>query len=358
MLNRILFVIAISANIAAPPYLSAEPPELTWNELPPLPDDEGFAGMFAGISHGTLIAAGGANFPEKPPWDGGAKVWYDTIYLLDAPDGSWRKAATKLPSRLAYGISATWNDAVICVGGDDGTRHFSDCFLMRMEGDDVIIEQLPSLPRPCAHAGGTLLGSTLYIAGGIDAPTATAAMHTFWALDLEDPTNWKELPAWPGPERHQAVVAAVGGNLFMFSGIQLVADDQGLPKRIIPYMRDAYRYTTTTGDRPGRWQRLPDSPRPMCASANPAIVAGGRYILVPGGVDGSFAALGPDEHPGFNEEILAFDTQDNSWHSAGKLPTGASRVTLPMTRWNDRWVLVSGERAPGRRSPKVFQAQE
>ena len=42
-----------------------------WTRLPSLPDPEGFASMFAGVSGGALLAAGGANFADKKPWDGG-----------------------------------------------------------------------------------------------------------------------------------------------------------------------------------------------------------------------------------------------------------------------------------------------
>src|ERR1043166_8747887 len=34
---------------------------LQWQKLPPIPDAEGFAGAFAGVSGGALIVAGGAN---------------------------------------------------------------------------------------------------------------------------------------------------------------------------------------------------------------------------------------------------------------------------------------------------------
>src|ERR1051326_3509891 len=40
---------------------------LDWKELPALPDREGFATPFAGVSGGALIVAGGANFPVKRP---------------------------------------------------------------------------------------------------------------------------------------------------------------------------------------------------------------------------------------------------------------------------------------------------
>ena len=55
---------------------------IRWSELDPIPDQHGLAGMFAGVSHGVLIAAGGANFPDAPPWQNGTKVWHDTIFAL------------------------------------------------------------------------------------------------------------------------------------------------------------------------------------------------------------------------------------------------------------------------------------
>jgi hypothetical protein len=56
---------------------------LNWNALPDLPDSVGVAGPFVGISDDALIVAGGANFPDSPPWQGGQKIWYDEIHVLE-----------------------------------------------------------------------------------------------------------------------------------------------------------------------------------------------------------------------------------------------------------------------------------
>src|SRR4051812_40526979 len=77
-----------------------------WKQLPSLPDVEGFAGSFAGVSNGALLVAGGGNFPGKKPWEGGAKVWYDTVYVLENPSAKW-KVAGNLPPPLGYGVSVT-----------------------------------------------------------------------------------------------------------------------------------------------------------------------------------------------------------------------------------------------------------
>src|SRR3954453_19621561 len=67
-----------------------------WKHLPALPDAEGFAGSFAGVSNGALLVAGGTNFPGKKPWEGGAKAWYETVFVLENPNAQW-KVAGKLP---------------------------------------------------------------------------------------------------------------------------------------------------------------------------------------------------------------------------------------------------------------------
>ena len=57
--------------------------DLAWKQLPPIPDTLGVAGAFAGTSGGALLVMGGANFPDRMPWEGGTKLWYDTLFALD-----------------------------------------------------------------------------------------------------------------------------------------------------------------------------------------------------------------------------------------------------------------------------------
>jgi N-acetylneuraminic acid mutarotase len=135
-----------------------------WKRLPNIPDREGFAGSFAGVSGGVLLVAGGANFPDRKPWEGGKKVWYDTIFVLDRPDGEW-KAAGKLPRRLGYGVAVAYRTGVVCVGGSDADRHYADAFRLEWKDGKVGTTPLPSLPMPIANACGALLGDTLYVAG-------------------------------------------------------------------------------------------------------------------------------------------------------------------------------------------------
>jgi N-acetylneuraminate epimerase len=212
---------------------------LEWSQLPKLPDREGFAAMFAGVSNDTLFVAGGANFPDKRPWEGGAKVWYDDVWALEKPDGAWRKVG-KLPKALGYGASVTWKDEVVCVGGGNTEGHHADVFSLRAEGQRVTVKPYPRLPRPCANLCGALVGSTLFIAGGIEKPDAVKALRTFWSLDLSEANaSWRELEPWPGKERMLATAGALDGAFYLFSGAALRAGADGKPERewLWPWLR-------------------------------------------------------------------------------------------------------------------------
>ena len=336
-------------NIASALNLSSALETLRWTKLPPLPDQHGFAGAFAGVSNGALLVAGGANFPDKPVWEGGRKFWSDKIFGLEKPDGEWRSGGA-LPRALGYGVSITTDKGLLCIGGADANQHFSEvCRLEWIEGK-IKRTVLPSLPQPCAYASGAKLGHVIYVAGGTATPTATQALKTFWSLDLsERHPQWRELAAWPGSERMLSVAAAQGGAFHLFSGVSLSAAPDGSPKRT--YLKDAYRYQPNKG-----WSRLADLPHPVAAAPTPAAAFGKTQILIFGGDDGSKAGFQPVQaHPGFSRRVLAFHTDSNQWTEAGE--GEAAHVTTTMTAWRGGFVIPSGEVRPGVRSPAVWFIQ-
>src|SRR5262249_51702275 len=127
-----------------------------WERLPSLPDKEGFAGSFAGVSNGALVVAGGANFPDKKPWEGGTKRWTDAAFVLEKPDGEW-KVAGKLPRPLGYGVAVTHSNGVVCVGGSDANQHYADAFRIEWRAGKLVHTKLPPLPKPLAFASGVLV---------------------------------------------------------------------------------------------------------------------------------------------------------------------------------------------------------
>lgn len=333
-------------------------PPLTWGEIPSIPDKEGFAGMFAGISHGHLICMGGANFPDRMPWEGGQKVWYDHIFVLSKINSSWKLANKKLPVPLAYGVSVTYGNKIIVIGGNNARGYYSDVYSVEYIKGEIQIETLPSLPHPLANMTGALVGSTIFIAGGDTSFTGTP-INAFWALNLRenpDRQRWIILDPWPGPPRIQAVSTSLQGNYYIFSGINLVQESTDKHRRVI--LRDAYKFIPAfrgmalTG---GEWFPLSTMPRGVAAGPNPAPTFESNYILFPGGLDSATAAYtNPARFPGFVNDMPGYNTATDSWADFGKLPDQSARVTLPAVKWNRQWVFPNGEMAPGKRSPKVF----
>ncbi len=320
---------------------------LHWEKLPPLPDHEGFATPFAGVSGEALIVAGGANFPDKRPWEGGTKIWYDHVFVLEKPNGTWQ-SGFKLPKPNAYGVSLTTAEGLICLGGGDAKQNFNDVFLLKWADHKISATPLPGLPKPCAFMCGALVGHTIYLAGGIETPNATTALKTFWSLNLTDQSpHWQELEPWPGPERILATAGAHDGSFFLFSGAQLKPGPDGKPART--WLRDAYRYTSGKG-----WQQLNDLPRVAVAAPSPAPVVNGKLLII-GGDDGAQVNTPPTAHTGFPRELLAFNPLANTWEHLGDVPF--SLVTTPCVNWQGRIIIPGGEAKPGIRSPAVWSAQ-
>ncbi len=315
-----------------------------WTQLPSLPDAEGFAGSFAGVSNGALIVAGGTNFPDKRPWEGGAKVWCDTVFVLESPNAKW-KVAGKLPRPLGYGVSVTYGNAVICTGGSDRDRHYPEAFRLEWSNGKLNTTRLPSLPLPIANCCGEVVGDVLYVAGGIERPDSVQTSKRAWQIDLRARSPlWVEIATWPGRGRMLAVAAGFKGALWLFGGVDLSAASDGAAQR--RYLTDAYRYTPHTG-----WRRVADLPHAVVAAPSPApFDKKGIYLL--GGDDGSQVLTSPDKHRGFGKVSLRYDVAAEQWTEAGSIV--APRATLPSAFWNNRWVLPGGEVRPGIRSPEVW----
>jgi N-acetylneuraminic acid mutarotase len=315
-----------------------------WTQLPSLPDAEGFAGSFAGVSNGALLVAGGTNFPGKKPWQGGAKVWYDTVFVLESPNAKW-KTVGKLPRRLGYGASVTYDNGLICAGGSDRDRHYADVFRLEWSHGKLKTTRLPPLPAPIANCCGAMVGDVFYIAGGLEKPDSTLVSNHAWQLNLSSKSaRWAEINTWPGSRRMLAVAAGFDGDFWLMGGVDLTTGGDGLAKR--QYLTDAFRYDPLSG-----WKRIADLPHPVVAAPSPApIDKTGIYLL--GGDDGFQVASPPEKHRGFGKTALRYEPTASKWSDAGTI--AAPRAALPCVFWKNAWVLPGGEVRPGIRSPEVW----
>jgi N-acetylneuraminic acid mutarotase len=319
-------------------------PHRQWTRLAPLPNVLGVAAPFAGVSGGTLLVAGGANFPDGFPWVGGRKAWHDVVYQLAVPDGQWQ-AVGKLPRPLAYGVSVSTPQGLVCVGGSDAARHYPGAFRLFVSGGLLRVEPLPVLPAPLANAAGALVGTRILVCGGSAEPGEQSALNRLWTLNLSRlSAGWRELEPLPADPRFLSIATSDAEDFILFGGVGL-ALREGKPARV--YLRDAWGYRLGAG-----WRRLADLPHPLAAVPSPAPVVGGEILLMPGDDGSRFGFQPAENHPGFPRRMLAYNLQRNSWRDAAEAPF--AHVTTPCVEWRGRFVVPSGEIRPGVRSPEVW----
>lgn len=330
----------------------------SWTSGESIPDRDGFAGAYAGVSNNVLLFAGGANFPgNKRPWTNGVKTWYDRIFALEQPGGRWKQAG-KLPRPMGYGVSLTWRDGLLCLGGGDSAGNYADAFILRYIAGKIKYEKLPDLPAPMINGSGVLVHDIAYVMGG----------NYFCSLDLAMPAAkraWQSLPSLPGLSRILSVAGAMDNKVYIFGGAVPIAMPGSPVQR--RYLKDCWEY------KPGKaWKRVADLPFALAASPTPAYNAGQSHLLLFGGDDGTNAsevAVLKDAHPGFRSEILAYNTITDAWSVVDHLPVSKKAdsvtnphgsvyapVTTPLVTWNNAIVLAGGEARPAVRSNKLLMA--
>lgn len=359
MINRLIIKLICTAAvfIACSTTLFAQDMPV-FNHLPALPSKDGFAGMYAGVSNGTLFCMGGANFPDKKPWEGGAKKWYADIYMLR--DGKeWVKIDQSLTMPSGYGVSVSYKNSIIIAGGSiSTTQHSAKVNAYKWNGAAMEITAYPNLPIPLANMAGTLAGHLIIIAGGINTPTSEA-LKKCYALDLENTrAGWFELPPFPGSGRNLPVCAASNGKFYLFGGETVKVTGQGNKRYIL---QDAYSFTLrkANGHWTGIWKTLAPMPKGVSAAGSPLPVLKNGNIVFWGGVDAATALhTDPVTHPGIPQDIFLYSPAKNKWQYAGKQTDIPARVTLPIVLWNHQWVYINGEVRPGIRTNTVCAINE
>ncbi|MFI4913149.1 MAG: sodium/solute symporter [Sedimentisphaeraceae bacterium JB056] len=333
---------------------------LQWDKLSELPASElqeqalGVAGAFAGISNDALIIAGGANF-AKPYWQSD-KQWHDDIYVLERTDDDYKwYSGFKLPRPVAYGMSVTTADGVVCMGGSDADQCYSDVFILKWDRDNkkIITASLPSLPGKCVSGAAAIIDDTIYIAGGQGDISLDSAMNSFWSLELSQDVSpdlsWDKLASWPGlPRAANSTIAQHNGQndcIYVIGG-RCVADG------VTQYLSDVYEYNTATK----LWRQRSDLPISLAASA--ATSVGQSHIFVFGGDDGSLIDRVDElkgSHPGFTKDIFAYHTITDTWTKAGQV--SQTQVTSSVVNWDGDYLIVSGEVRPRERTPEISRGK-
>jgi SSS family transporter len=243
-------------------------------------------------------------------------------------------------------LSLPWKDGFLMIGGGDAERNFATVLhVTRAANGGLKFAPLPDLPKPLAMLAGAVLKNHVYVAGGLETPTAAEAANILCRLDMNNTgAGWETMPPCPGGGRFLASAGALGGTFYLFGGSR---PDDSQAKRT--GMLDAWAFHPEGG-----WKPLAGLPYPTMAAPPQAIAAGQAHLLLVGGDDGSQWGVTFPNHKGFPRRVLAYHTITDTWVTMGGAPF--SLVTTSMTPWDGGFVITSGESEPGIRSPDVWKA--
>ncbi len=358
--------------------LGQEVSKLSVVDLPNLPADNttaeslGYAGMFGGDHNGVFLVAGGANFPNGLPWEGGKKIWSKHIYIFEKEQ--WRLSQKELPMPLAYSASVVTEKGILCIGGNNDILISNKVFLLayNVASKKVTILEYPSLPEPLAFASAILVDDFVYVVGGNNMKRST---NSFYRLNLKSKQNWEKLKDFPGVPRSFHCVSvqetSTHKKLFVIGGRNELTGQKS--ETLTNYLSYDFKEQTwkDEGDLSvdGKVKVL------MGASAE---TMGSMHIMVYGGSDEVLfdeletisIELGASKndsiinalknrrdailnnHAGFSKEILAYNTITKKWFVYDTLSEKIP-VTALSFKYKDDFVMVSGEVSPGIRTPKV-----
>lgn len=347
-------------------------------ELPPFRDQSksiGIAGPVVGIINNKLIVAGGANFPDKMPWQGGKKIYYNSISIFNKEKEQvfQEKIQNSLTSNIAYAANCITPLGVVYAGGENELGLSDKVYLLQWDEASNNLRQtkLPDLPVETTNGSLVCIDNTIYFLGG---ETLTYTTNQFYSLNLNKINQgWMTLPVLPKPLSNMVVVAQ---HLNGQKQIYLLGGRAKQKNGISDFSSDVYSFDIHLKI----WDKKKSLPYPL--SAGTGAVFSEKYILLFGGdrgerfnkVEQTISNINLEKeqfkkenlisiknkllesHPGFSNEILLYNTQKNIWLSNGFIPFNTS-VTTNLVQWGDEIIIPSGEIKAGVRTPRIISAK-
>ena len=335
----------------------------------------GVAGPVTGVHGKMMFVAGGANFPDSMPWQGGKKKYYNRIDVFTKTSTHLVTVADNftLPDKIAYAASCSTPNGVLYAGGENETGISDKAFLLKWDDatKSVVAEQLPALPVAVTNAAATSHSNIVFIAGG---ESREGVSDKCWSIDLSNSASgWKELPSLPKPVSHAVFVAVKSAGILK---LYLV----GGRRKTMQGISELYSSVFELSIGQNNWKELESLPYPLSAGTGVAIGSAG--IILFGGdrgttfskVESYLSAISNatnetekqqlirqknqllTSHPGFSKEILLYNISTGKTKTAGTVPYPVPVTTTAF--WWDKVVMIpSGEIKAGIRTPQVLMAK-
>jgi N-acetylneuraminic acid mutarotase len=334
----------------------------------------GLAGAIIGRTNGFLMVAGGCNFPDRMPWLGGKKTYYDDVFVFEKCGDSFKlQGKAKLPFNLAYAASCGTVEGLFFAGGENENGISKQSYLLQWDqaNQKQIFKALPDLPLPLTNASAVAVGNKIYIGGG---ETIDAVSDRFLILDLEKISQgWTYLAHLPVALSHAVMVSQHDGTrdcIYVLGGRKKRTDSTS------QFYSTNFKYNLHGND----WSEKKSLPYQLAAGTGVAF--GSHSIVLFGGDQGkTFNRIEEliiahakesnqqrkDElnaekvklqsmHPGFSKQVLLYNTISDSWNKLNAVPFDVP-VTTTALQWENAVVIPGGEIRAGVRSANILMGE-
>jgi N-acetylneuraminic acid mutarotase len=236
---------------------------------------------------------------------------------------TWVPAAPE-PIVRYEAAGAAVNNKLYVFGGFDNTRPFPIDPITATTRSDMFDpasntwSRIRDLPEPTTHMGEAVVGTTVWLAGGLVGNEPGVATNHVWEYDTLTNT-YAPGPPLPAP-RGAGTLALLGDQLHFFGGLQVRTIDQ--PEHWVLNL-----------DNPKGW--LPTAPIPDPRNHLASAVVDGRIY----GIGGQHHW---DESTTNDPEVDAYDPSTNTWTRVANLPVGHGHIAASTLVLNGHILTLGG----------------
>ncbi|MDB6028667.1 MAG: galactose oxidase [Verrucomicrobiales bacterium] len=278
----------------------------------------GMGNFVAGTDGDDIVLAGGIS------WKNDTKLWLDQTWRFDAKKATWTEGA-KLPHPMAYAAFAQLKDQIYFSGGSDGKVTTNDFCQLSTKLD---LKKIAKIEKPLVYSATAIAGSKQFIiAGGGDAVDLKTLTNIVYSIDLASGKT-EALPDFPGGNLIVPTAAAIGGQLYVFTGGYIDTNAQAVN------VNSAFAYNINNRT----WKKI--NPYPLAVRGLASCALDDRYILLGGGYTN-----------GFSDVSYLYDTKTDAYLKNRPLPYPAMATFL---KTGDNLYWLGGEDKMRHRSELVY----
>jgi N-acetylneuraminic acid mutarotase len=170
-----------------------------------------YRGHLDNISNNMLIVAGGANFPEAMPWEGGKKKYHDEITVFSKNKDLLHPVSEiyKLPSPVAYAANCITQKGILYAGGENENGELKTVYLIKDEKGHIKIIPFKNLTLPVTATSAVEIDGKIYLAGGTSGNQTSKSL--FCLEQINETSEWEKMPDMPLALSNAVIVSQFDG---------------------------------------------------------------------------------------------------------------------------------------------------